>query len=244
MTSLPNSRKEWCIFVVVTIGLGVVADAIWAAVAHLAPARVSVVIVTQIFYFVFIAAIGMLLGRYVTKRFGTQWKTVYEKANKDYLEANKDRTEFREKFAEASNDRNRLTTELDALQKAQKTLPAHPLPALCEKILLTCIELKVFLGEHGDKVKLSKVLGESVEQYNARINLPEPREARIKYVGDYRRRYRQTVIDLRDEIRQRCGISDHRLDDAIYCAEDFAGAADNLEEAVKLFWDIAFRVNC
>jgi hypothetical protein len=171
-----------------------------------------------------------------SKRDATDW-------NKQYLEENKQRTHFQQEYAIAKNKVSELERKIAELQGQIKPLPEHPIPELRLRILQTCRELQVFLGSHGENVKMEKLPEEDHEVFMSRMQTPERKQARIKYVGDYRRTYRQSVLDLRDEIRQRCGINDEALNAAISFAEEGGGAANALEVVIQRFWEIARDVN-
>ena len=221
---------------IVTIALGVVANATWAGILRISPERISLLRLVEFFYFVFVAAVGMFLGRWLSKRFDSQWKILYEKANTDYLEANKDRGEYREKYAEVAN-------ELNLLKATQRPLRQHPIPEFRLKILEACVDLQALLGKHGEPVKVTALPDETLDKTMARISTPELRQARIKFVGDYRLNHRPSILQLRDELKARCGISDTELDQAISFAEDGAGSANALEKVIERLWEIARNVN-
>jgi hypothetical protein len=151
-------------------------------------------------------------------------------------------TDLSEK-ANAENQVLELERKVAGLRSQIKPLREHPIPDLRLRILETCTELQAFLGSHGEKVRMDMLPEEDHDAFMSRVNTPERQQARIKFVGDYRRRYRQSVSDLRDEIRQRCAINDEALNTAISFAENGAGAANAVEQAIKRFWDIARDVN-
>jgi hypothetical protein len=166
----------------------------------------------------------------------TRWKTLYEQSNKDYLEANKDRADFREKYAEAAN-------ELNLLKAAQKPLPVHPLPALREKILLKCTELQAFIGGYGPDVMATRREGESVQQFMDRLENTKLKETRIKFTSDYLLNHESSVLQLRDEMGASCAITDDELDRAIEFSRRGAGAAEQLSTVIERFWSLALKVN-
>jgi len=160
----------------------------------------------------------------------TDWRTLY-------LEANAARSEYQQKYADVEN-------RLLQLQKAHKPLPQHPIPELAERILLECKALQALLGTYGDKVKVRLSPSDSQDTIDARLNDPNLRQTRIKFSGDYRLNHEQLVLRLRDEIRARCAISDDPLEQAISFAKSgTAGTAENVEEIIVRFWDIARNVN-
>jgi len=168
----------------------------------------------------------------------TDWRKLY-------LETNEEKVKFQEQFAECSNELRLTKTKLQELQAAQKPLPAHPVAGLRLKILETCTELQAFMSKHGDNVKVRRSPDEPEDVVQSRVNDLHLREARIKFTGDYRLNHGDTVDRLRNEIKQRCGISDAKLDDAIQFAHSGgAGSAEALTTVIERFWILALGVNC
>jgi hypothetical protein len=254
--SLPKSWKEWIIFVVVSLALGVIANAIWAGLAHLAlgqtpasaapPPHMNLLRVAEFVYFVLVAIAGMFLGRYINKRFDLQWKPLYEKVNADYLQADQERTEYREKHTQTANERDQSKAEVERVLASirKPSFPEHPIPDLRLRIVEMCTELQAFIGRYGPDVITVRQPHETVERFTARLSSLNLKEARIKLTGDYRLNYEKHVVQLRDLIGHHCAKTDEALNKAITLSGQGAGAAENLTIIIERFWELALNTNC
>jgi hypothetical protein len=94
------------------------------------------------------------------------------------------------------------------------------------KTLELCVELKGFLGEHGDEPVVN----------------PDP--WRAKFIGDYCLRFGVSVPKLRDEIRAKAKIDYLDLNNDIELAAKNRNSSRLAVEAiVERLWELAFDIN-
>jgi hypothetical protein len=73
--NIPKSRKDWIVTLFTAVVLGIVANALWAGIMHLANTHVDppplphlhVSAIAQSFYYIFVALIGIFIGRNLTR---------------------------------------------------------------------------------------------------------------------------------------------------------------------------------
>lgn len=136
-----------------------------------------------------------------------------------------------------------IVKEENKNEASQQKLSQYPIPQLRTKVLGMVSELQGFLGEHGQEPEVKRELPESPDVFMQRWRATVA-PWRAKFVGDYLLKFRESVPQLRDEIRARAGIDDFALNLSIDKAErDPNGNRQAVEGIVKRFWDIALEIN-
>ena len=136
-----------------------------------------------------------------------------------------------------------LRSEIDRVKAAQPKPSQYPLGGLRLNILELCVELKGFLGEHGQEPKVERQLPESQEDFMQRWrSTVDP--WRAKFLGDFRLKFGDSIPRLRDEIRVRAGIDDFGLNNLIIkAASDPNGNVKSVEGLTRRLWELAYEIN-
>jgi hypothetical protein len=135
----------------------------------------------------------------------------------------------------------RLKTEIEMLQASQPKPSQYPIPDLRLKVVSMVSELQGFLGEHGEP-PATRLPGESTKDAALRyFKGGDPWKAR--FIGGYSIKFGQSVPELRDEMRLRCGIDYPPLNFAIQQATDRDAAVGAVKEIIDFLWDLAKDIN-
>jgi hypothetical protein len=143
-----------------------------------------------------------------------------------------------------------LKSEIDRLKAALPKQSKYPIPEVRLKILSIVSELQGFLGEHGEEPRppeIHKELGEDNLDFLARFRARpvEPMmKWRARFLGDYRREFKNKVSSLRDEMRSMAHIDDSRLNIAVERAENESNdCVAAVQGVIERFWELALKVN-
>jgi len=99
-------------------------------------------------------------------------------------------------------------------------------PPLEAKIRALCRALNAFLKEHGPEPSIEVI------------------PWRLKFQGDYRLRFADTVERVRDEVKAQAGIRDMYLDNAISTAANSPnGEVKAVEDIAEKLWNLALRLD-
>jgi hypothetical protein len=136
-----------------------------------------------------------------------------------------------------------LRSEIDRIKAAQPKPSQYPLGGLRLKILEQCVELKGFLGEHGQEPKVERQLPESQEDFMQRWRSSvDP--WRAKFLGDFRLKFGDSIPRLQDEIRVRAGVDDFGLNNLIIkAASDPNGNVKSVEGLTRRLWELDYEIN-
>ena len=183
---------------------------------------------------------SLYLTMVADKRFSAKIASIDQANAEQIVRINKqhESDEYRSRQA-----RDEIAAELQATKAAQPKPSQYPVPQLRAKIATMVSELQGFLAEHGKEPGVTSLNGESTRDTALRY-FKEGNPWSVKFIGDYRLRFRDSIPTLRDEMRARAHIDDLELNNDIeWAANNPDRCCESVNNIAKKLWELGFKVN-